>query len=380
MPWSLVGQENGDILSISRFPCRVGRHPNAHVRIIHSTVSLCHAEFNRLGDGLVLTDVNSRNGTFVNGNRIDRDWPVAPGDLLQFGATAFRIECGSTQALGGTCLGQDMGDLALALVQFEKMVQQSAVVTHYQPIVTSDTHQTVAYEALGRSRLIGLDKPALMFRAAEYFRMEAALSRMLRSAAVAKPLPDSRLELFLNTHPTELTHIKDLVISLKQLRQEQPEKAITLEVHEAAAVDLSTMQLLRLVLDDLDMKLAYDDFGAGQNRLNELVEARPEYVKFDRQLISGLDRSNADRQRIVESLVSMCRNLKITTLAEGVETAAEAEACRHAGFSLMQGFYFGRPAENFTSPSSLLPTSVSTLFDSGVPGIDSAFNPSSSRS
>jgi hypothetical protein len=66
---------------------------------------------------------------------------------------------------------------------------------------------------------------------------------------------------------------------------------VTLEEHEAArGRDASTMKMLRLVLDDLNMKLAYDDFGAGQARLNELVEARPDYVKFDRKMISRIDK------------------------------------------------------------------------------------------
>jgi EAL domain-containing protein (putative c-di-GMP-specific phosphodiesterase class I) len=99
------------------------------------------------------------------------------------------------------------------------------------------------------------------------------------------------------------------------------------------------------------MKLAYDDFGAGQARLNELVEARPHYVKFDRKLISALDKADADRRQMVASLVSMCRQLGIVTLAEGVETAAEAEACTAIGFELMQGYYFGRPAELLRRPA-----------------------------
>jgi EAL domain-containing protein (putative c-di-GMP-specific phosphodiesterase class I) len=91
------------------------------------------------------------------------------------------------------------------------------------------------------------------------------------------------------------------------------------------------------------MKLAYDDFGAGQARLNELVEARPDYLKFDRKLIAGLDAANKNRQQLLESLVLMSRQLGIVTLAEGIETAGEAEACRRVGFELMQGYYFGRP-------------------------------------
>jgi EAL domain-containing protein (putative c-di-GMP-specific phosphodiesterase class I) len=167
----------------------------------------------------------------------------------------------------------------------------------------------------------------------------------LRREELTTSNPAELPHLFLNTHPSELGDFKRLILSLREIRSSRPEQPLTLEVHEAAAADLCTMKMLRLALDDLHMKLAYDDFGAGQARLNELVEARPDFVKFDRKLITGLDKSDAGRRQLLESLVQMCRRLGIVTLAEGVETAAEAKACREVGFELLQGFYFGRPSQ-----------------------------------
>jgi EAL domain-containing protein (putative c-di-GMP-specific phosphodiesterase class I) len=238
-----------------------------------------------------------------------------------------------------------MGDLALALAQFDKLIADQTVVPHYQPIVEVATGKAIAFEALARSSLFGLDKPAMMFKAAEYFQKEAELSRILRLAGLACTNPDTQQpHLFLNTHPAELRDLKPLVLSLRDLRRMRPEQPMTLEVHEASAVDLATMKMLRLALDDLQMGLAYDDFGAGQARLHELVEARPDYLKFDRQLICGLDSAGADRMQLVESLVTISKQLGIATLAEGVETADEAEACKRVGFELIQGYYYGRPA------------------------------------
>jgi EAL domain-containing protein (putative c-di-GMP-specific phosphodiesterase class I) len=341
--WSLVAQDGGDVLPLTVLPCPVGRHPAAVVRIIHATVSLNHAEFRQEGEGLVIVDMGSRNGTFVNGKRVSDPTPVAIGDLVQFGAAVFRLQNRPQVEPNVTRQGEDMGDLALALAQFEKLVSEPMLVPVYQPIVSAATGQAVAYEALARSTLFGLDKPALMFKAAEVFRMEAELSRLLRQTELAKTCAEEQPHLFLNTHPTELADLKQLILSLREIRGVRPTQPITLEVHEAAAADLNTMKMLRLVLDDLKMTLAYDDFGAGQARLAELVEARPEYVKFDRKLIRQIDQSDRGRQSMVQSLVTMCQQLGIQTLAEGVETEGEATACRNLGFNLMQGFYFGKP-------------------------------------
>ena len=77
---------------------------------------------------------------------------------------------------------------------------------------------------------------------------------------------------------------------------------------------------MRLLLKRLDIKLAYDDFGVGQSRLNELAEVAPDYVKFDMSLIRGIDSATPQRQQVLAALVQMVHNLGITSLAEGVET------------------------------------------------------------
>jgi EAL domain-containing protein (putative c-di-GMP-specific phosphodiesterase class I) len=343
--WSLVAHTRGDVLKLGELPCQVGRHPGVGVRIVHPTVSLLHAEFRPYGDELALVDLGSRNGTFINGKRVTQQHLLANDDLVQFGASVFRLQDNHVQQnLTVTCQSSDVSDLALALAQFEKLLTESSVIPVYQPIVTADTGCVVAYEALARSRLYGLDKPAQMFRAAEYLHMEAELSRMLRYTELSESSAESLPHLFLNTHPSELGDFKRLILSLREIRRVRPKQPLTLEVHEAAAADLCTMKMLRLALDDLTMKLAYDDFGAGQARLNELVEARPDYVKFDRKLIAGIDGADTSRRKMVESLVGMCRQLGIATLAEGVESAGEANACRQLAFDLMQGYFFGRPA------------------------------------
>ena len=69
-----------------------------------------------------------------------------------------------------------------------------------------------------------------------------------------------------------------------------------------------------------EIGLAYDDFGAGQARLVELVDVPPDYLKFDMRLVQNLDSASLERQRMLASLVKMVHDLGITPLAEGIET------------------------------------------------------------
>src|SRR5688572_30375441 len=148
--WTLVAQDKDDVLTMKSFPCQVGRHPGVPVRVIHPTVSLVHAELRRHGEGLELVDLSSRNGTFVNGKRVSGSEVVRSDDLIQFGAAAFRLQHLSQfqGALNATCQSEDIGDLALALAQFEKLISEASVVPVYQPIVVAATAEIIAYEAL----------------------------------------------------------------------------------------------------------------------------------------------------------------------------------------------------------------------------------------
>jgi EAL domain-containing protein (putative c-di-GMP-specific phosphodiesterase class I) len=88
---------------------------------------------------------------------------------------------------------------------------------------------------------------------------------------------------------------------------------------------------------------AIDDFGAGYAGLNLLAEYQPHIVKIDMDLVRGIDSSVA-KQAIVRGIVAICRDLDITVLAEGIETAAERDCLRGAGIDLMQGYLFSKPA------------------------------------
>jgi EAL domain-containing protein (putative c-di-GMP-specific phosphodiesterase class I) len=219
-----------------------------------------------------------------------------------------------------------------------------AVVPHFQPIVRLNNGERIGYEVLARSRLAGLEMPNLMFQVAADKNREAELSSVLRleGLQLARSLPP-QMHFYLNTHPVELVW-PGLLGSLRTLRAQHPEARIVLEIHESAATAPDRLVELRECLQELGMQLAYDDFGAGRSRLMELTEVPPDVLKFDMHLIRRLDQATSERRNLVKTLVELVHDLHVIPLAEGVETAEEAAACRDVGFELAQGYLFGRPA------------------------------------
>ena len=353
--WRLAGKVGEDSrvrqILIDESPFRVGRNSNQHLSIPVPTVSSNHAEIRLANEKLELRDLGSTNGTFVNGERLRQSCLLKEGDLVQFAQEVFRVEHADDSNLSRTMF-EDSAGHALSLIQFDKLISERAVVPHFQKIVKVESQETLGYEVLGRSRLYGLRTPKAMFNAAAVLHLEADLSRLLREEGIAHgaSLPDAD-PLFLNTHPKELLDVDILLFSLEQLRDIEPTRPIVLEIHEKAITSTSVMRHLHAKLADLAIDLAYDDFGAGQARFLELADVPPEYLKFDIELIRGIDSASKERRRLVEQLVGMANELGVATLAEGVETQGEHNACHELGFLLGQGYFYGKPAPLETNKS-----------------------------
>lgn len=340
-PASHTGEQVHIPINAARFS--VGRKPDSSLCLPFRTVSSNHAEFVSDASRLMLRDLGSTNGTYVNGQRLHGEIEIKQEDIVQFADVALRLQRQSGAVTSAT-LQEDVYDQALALVQFDKLMNERQVTPFYQPIVDFASGETVAYEVLGRSRLYGIETPGAMFRAAAKLNLEVQLSNMLRWEGVLQSACfTTPPHLFVNTHPRELRE-DGLIEAMRAVRETRPHQALTLEIHEGAVTNVKQMIEIRAALADLDVRLAFDDFGAGQARLVELVNVKPDYLKFDIALVHDIDEASAQTLQMVSSLVRMTRDIGIVPLAEGIEREPESDICRDLGFELGQGYFYGKPA------------------------------------
>lgn len=345
--WFLSGQvDESEPLrrfQIHSLPYSVGRKTESSLCLPVGCISKNHAEFYEEDSKIGLRDLGSTNGTFVNGEPLTGETLLKENDIVQFATIVFRV--GSAQvATDHHTIAEDVCDQALAMIQFERLISDGGLHPHFQPIVTLADQERIGYEILGRSRLFGLQSPHEMFHAASQLNLEAQLSEAFRDRGVeiGKQFPND-MNLFVNTHPKELDHTA-LYDSLVTLRNFAPEQTITLEIHEGASTNMTMMRELCAVLKDLDILLAFDDFGVGRARLVELGEVRPDFLKFDMKLTKNINDAPTKRQELVALFANMVNNLGIKTLAEGVETRECHDILVEMGFQLGQGFYYGRPS------------------------------------
>jgi EAL domain-containing protein (putative c-di-GMP-specific phosphodiesterase class I) len=336
---------------IHPLPFRIGRMNGLELVLSSNHVSKAHAEIYSDGLTLRVRDLGSRNGTFLNRENVT-DGPLHDGDVLHVGDFEFRVARGMQEEECPDAEGTMLQTAPLSrhfisgATKIREMIDKGAVTMFFQPIVTLPGAKVVACEALGRGRFPDLpESPVELFDLAGALGpdVQAELSRLFRRKAVelVRDRPEPPL-LFVNTHPVELER-PGLLESLEELRTFAPNVDLVLEIHESALAQTDFITWLRNRLLEINVGLAYDDFGAGQARLFELAEAPPHYLKFDRRFVTGLEKAPVTRQRLVASLVAAARELLVKTIAEGVENADESYACLRAGFSLAQGYHFGRP-------------------------------------
>ncbi|MBV9124872.1 MAG: EAL domain-containing protein [Planctomycetes bacterium] len=359
-------------------PFRIGRSPTAQHIIYSRQVSKEHSEIFRVGKEFRIRDLGSTNGTFVNGQRVG-EAPLVNGDIIHIAHSEFRFGCQLENAanetsdnLGLSQTETSRSDLPTSIIRSSRhlkdLLEQQAARVVFQPIVHLDTRRLAGYETLGRGNHPELSaSPGDLFRLAGQCKLEVDLSRLFRTMAVreAVRLPEN-IYLFFNVHPAEMGS-PDLLESLRELKAAmRGSRRPVLEVHEGLVTDLPSMRRLREQLKHLDIGLAYDDFGAGQSRLNELAEVPPDFIKLDMSLIRGIDMAGA-RQDLVRALNRVTRDLGVQTIAEGIETEEEAQVCRSLGCQLGQGYLLGRPQ---SSPALLTPEAQPTaLAEHGSSGI-----------
>ena len=346
--WFLFGQiddtQSNRQYPLLNFPFTIGRREESSLPLPVGCISKDHAVIKETPDGLVLQELGSTNGTFVNGAPVQGEVAIHENDLIHFASIVFRL--GSRRQVGQTnthTIAEDVCDSALAMIQFERLISDGVLYPHFQPLVRLDDQSRIGYEVLGRSRLFGLQSPNEMFTAASQLGLEAQLSEAFRLRGIEIGTafgPEANL--FVNTHPKELDR-PEFYDSLREVREAAPNQAITLEIHEGASTNMSMMKELCAVLEDLNIQLAFDDFGVGRARLVELGEVRPDFLKFDMKLTKNIEHAPPKRQELVALFANLVNNLGIQTLAEGVETRECHEILVQMGFQLGLGFYYGRP-------------------------------------
>lgn len=236
-------------------------------------------------------------------------------------------------------------------------IDDGAFTLHYQPILSLETGETVAAEALLRlTPDEGILMPGDFLPCAERSNLIRPLGLEVIRRVVAQRAdwqrlhPDSTLTVAVNLSASQAADPDTLAVFQESLEQWQlPPSLFSLELTETAIFGSSLDS--RAFIEkarEMGVSLCIDDFGVGYSNLQALSRLETQILKIDRSLIQQLPQDDKTRE-IVGSLAGMSPQLGVRLVAEGIETPEQLEAVRDLGIPLVQGFLLARPQESLAA-------------------------------
>ena len=236
-------------------------------------------------------------------------------------------------------------DLEQALRQ---AIEQDQLTLYYQPRLSATDGSCCSAEALIRWRhpKLGLVSPARFIPVAEDTGLIVPVGAwVLRTAAkqlLAWQQRYPRMRLSINVSAREFRdealgdRIRDATPGLQS-------DSLELEITESMVMDdLQEAQQLLDRVREHGVCVAIDDFGTGLSCLAYLKALPLDVIKIDRSFVHEVD-TNRQNHAIVKTIVDLANNLQLSTVAEGVETEAQAHVLRSLGVNELQGYHFAHP-------------------------------------
>ena len=230
--------------------------------------------------------------------------------------------------------------------ELSSALEAGQLVLHYQPILELSTRTVVGYEALVRWQhpTRGLLLPASFLPLIEDRNLSVALGTALVDQA-AKFLangPSTSTWVSLNVSADQLgdSEFADRVLSAIGRYHLSPQRLVV-ELTEASLVAPNTRIRHELTeLRNAGVPILLDDFGTGVSPLSYLRDLPVSGVKLDMSFVAGIPEDPAGA-RVSRALGALARELGLATIAEGIETEAQAEFLARCGWRYGQGWLFG---------------------------------------
>jgi len=257
--------------------------------------------------------------------------------------------------------------------RLRKAVDNGELIIYYQPLINTNINRMVGVESLLRWQhpTFGMLPPGQFIPLAEETGLIVPIGNWLLRTACLQSLawqsqgyPPLRLSVNLSLRQFQQSDFVDRLARMLQEINFDPTQ-LDLELTESVVMENVDESITKLrKLRDLGIGLSVDDFGTGYSSLSYLKSLPIDNLKIDRSFISDITNSVSD-QAIAISIITLAKNLRLSVIAEGVETKAQMELLRSMECHMMQGYLFSRP---------LPPKELTAHFDRAKPRVDNALN------
>lgn len=234
--------------------------------------------------------------------------------------------------------GAEVGDAVRATLR------QNRVTFAFQPVVSATSGAVNYHECLLRLRDIagGALAAGEFIQEAERFGFIRLLDRHILDKVLVEAGRHPGVTFGFNISALTTADRPWLRSLLGRLRANpQLARQLVIEITETAALyDIEESARFVNTLRRAGCRVALDDFGAGHTSLRHLQSLAVDMVKIDRSFISDIA-NNRESQVFLRHLLGLAKGFGFSTIAEGVETAEEADVLRGEGVDYLQGYFYG---------------------------------------
>lgn len=233
---------------------------------------------------------------------------------------------------------------------FKRVIREDRVRYVFQPIVSAQTGEIFAVEALMRVKDDTIENTEEFLRIArqenmldeiEHLTWDHALTSFHRLIETGVVHPDTKV--FINSQVSQILNPSEQELLIERFGDIR--ENTVMEVVETDDYSVEFAKLRDELPEMFASDFALDDFGTGYNSEKNLLELMPHYVKMDISLVRDVDKHH-ERQSLLRGLISFAHEKKMIVLAEGVETTEELQCLMEMDVDMLQGYLFARPSDH----------------------------------
>lgn len=342
-----------ETFELAKFPFVLGRGETCDFCVPSSRVSREHATLSLEEDRVVLKDLGSTNGTFLNGRRLQKQEKLTDGDIFALADLSFTFyDAGEkvpesrlvTQVFSlepdETASANDLEavDLLLSARAANEMLMCGAIRLAYQPIMDSPSCSPIGFEVGPREGFgeRGLHKNIKNSECSLFDRV----SQMGRWLAIEQGLALWDAEsIFVSLNSREAGSTS-AIVGLERLAEAGLELSrVVVQIPDSCVSDSSSFTEFVTRLRELEMSWALENCQRGEAQLVSLGEFAPKYIKLPPGLSRDIDRAE-DRRRQISACIAGAKRIGAEVIATNVNQDVEMGTFLSLGIKLAQGNHF----------------------------------------
>lgn len=227
-------------------------------------------------------------------------------------------------------------------------IQDSQIITFFQPIINNENGMIEKYEALMRLREEDrIISPFQFILSSKKYGLYNNLTRLV-VMYVIDMIEKIDKEISINISIDDIRNISTMRLIYERIQSLDKDRAknIVFELLESEGIEnYSEVKQFITNIKKYGCKVAIDDFGSGYSNFSHILNLNVDYIKIDASIIKNIDKDK-NCEYIAKLIVDFSNKVGVKTIAEFVHSKDVFEKVKEIGITYSQGYYFSEPLEN----------------------------------